>query len=156
MHGADKKRTVMIQAAIVLLVLSGMVYWLITSESGPLGVEDLQMEVSDLRSEAGEAAMLAQAIQSGKVTDDYLSAQALLVHDKAASSLKSLDNAKAERGLENELVQTRELARQVTSALERLSTANGNSAVAGQVKGEMEQLAARALVLEESLKHKTS
>jgi hypothetical protein len=156
MRGHDRKRTVWQQALILLLALGGAGYSLFTSEAGPLDSENLRTEVAEVRALGAEAAMMSQAMLTGRTTPDYEQAQVLLNRDNAKQAWDTLNSVQVERGLEGELVQSRELAQQVTRAFELLSTARGNPQLLARIKSEMEQLVVQALAVEESLKQKPS
>ena len=156
MRGHDKKRTAWQQLLILLLALGGAGYSLFTSQAGPLDSESLRAEVSEVRAQGAEAAMLAQAMLTGRTTPEYAQAHVLLNGDKARQSWDTLNAVQVRYGLESELVQSRDLAQQVTRALELLSTARGNPELLGRIKSEMEQLVVQALAVEESLKRKAS
>lgn len=156
MRGHDKKRTVWQQLLILLLALGGAGYSLFASEVGPLDSETLRSEVSEVRAQGAEAAMLAQAMLTGRTTPEYAQAHVLMNRDKARQSWDTLNAAQVQYGLESELVQSRELAQQVTRSLELLSTARSNPELLRRIKSEMEQLVVRALAVEESLKQKPS
>lgn len=140
------------QAATILLLAGGVVFWGVREINKPLGRDELKIEVADLRSHASEGRKLAEQSSPDKTTRSYFEAQALLLMDKAKEVKKQLDDANPESGLEVEQWQARHLAGQVKTDLEQLSTSYGQPREANRVKGELENLNPQLSELEESLK----
>lgn len=140
------------QAAIILLLAGGLVFWLVREMSAPLGRDELKIEVADLRSQASEGAKMAEQSSPDKTTRAYFQAQTLLLVDKAQESKKQLDDATPESGLEVQHWEARHLAGQVKTELEQLSTSFAQPQASSRVKNELEKLYPQLKELEEGLK----
>jgi hypothetical protein len=152
MREIGKSRSAWIQAAIIILLLGGLVFLGIRKVNQPLSRDELKIEIGDLRSHASEGRKLSELAAPDKTTRAYFEAQTLLLVDKAQEAKKQLDDAQPEAGLELPHWQARHLAGQVKTALEQLSTAFSQPQEANRLKGELEKLYPQLKELEESLK----
>jgi hypothetical protein len=143
---------VLVQAAVLLLLVGGVIYWGVKAASKPLSRDDLKIEVGDLRSDASEGAQFAEQASPDKTTRAYFEEQTSMLADKVKEAKKKLDDATPETGLEVQHWEARHLAGQVEAELERLTSAFAQPQEANGVKGELEKLYAQLKELEESLK----
>jgi hypothetical protein len=140
------------QAAIILLLAGGVVFWGVREINQPLGRDELKIEVADLRSLASEGRQLADQCSPDKTTRAYFEAQTLLLADKVQEVKKQLEDTNPEPGLEAQQLQARRLAGQVRTNLERLSTSFSEPQEANKVKDGLEIIYLQLRELEESLK----
>jgi hypothetical protein len=145
-------RSAWTQAAIIILLAGGVVFWGVREINKPLGRDELKIEVADLRSHASEGRKLADQSSPDKTTRAYFEAQTLLLVDKAQEVKKQLDDTNPESGLEVQQGQARHLAGQVKTNLEQLSTSFAQPYEANKVKDELGTLYPQLSELEESLK----
>jgi hypothetical protein len=152
MREASKTRSVLIQAAALLLLVCGVIYWGVRAASKPLGRDDLKIEIGDLRSEASEGVKFAEQASPDKTTRTFFQEQTSMLADKVKDAKKKLDDATTETGLEVQHWEARHLAGQVQNELERLTSTFAQPQQANSVKVELEKLHAQLKELEESLK----
>jgi hypothetical protein len=152
MRETAKTRNAWAQALIIILLLGGLVFWGVRAANKPLDRDELKIEVSDLRSHASEGVKLAEQASPDKTTRTYFEEQTMMLADKARDAKKSLDDAKAETGLEVQHWESRHLAGQVEAELEQLSNAFARPNDSDRLKGELEKLYTQLKELEESLK----
>ena len=135
------------------MVAGGLVFWLVREMNKPLGAASLKIAVSELRSNASEAEVIAEQALSGRLTSTYFQTQTIMLRDNSEAVMKSLGSAEPQAGLEEKLSQARELAERITASFGSLSSSFGDRQEMNRVKGEMENDFRRTLELEESLKH---
>jgi hypothetical protein len=152
MRPAARTRILWLQAAVVLLLLGGLVGWLVRVEMKPLGRAELKIEAADLRSYAAAGRLLAEQALTGKTTQAFFQTQTYLLQDKAESATKKLDSVEPKSGLEAQHLQARHLARQVQTALQSLNASVTNPQGMNQAKDELANLFPQLKELEESLK----
>ena len=145
------KRTLWVQAAVVILIASGLLAWLVYAETRPLDRNELKIEVAHLRSYSSEAGLLAEQTLSAKTRQTFFETQVYSLRDKTESSRSSLESAKVEQGLETKHWQARQLAEQLKLALESLSSSFARPEDLNSSKDNFKGLLSQVKALEESL-----
>jgi hypothetical protein len=128
------------------------VAWLVHSETKPLDRSELKVEVGHLRSYSAEAGLLAEQAASAKVTETFFQTQTYLLRDKTENSSSSLESAAVDSGLETNHWQARQLADQLKSMLETLSSAFADPDRLNRSTSNFKSLSDQLKAAEQSLK----
>jgi hypothetical protein len=152
MERSVNRRKVLTQAAVVIVIILGLLAWLVRGETKPLDQNELKIEIGSLRSYATEAGLLNEQALSASVTQTFFQTQTYLLHEKIESSRSSLDAAKVQPGLEEKHWLSRQLSGQLKSALESLSVSFANPEEMNRAGSNLKTLSSDLKQLEDSLK----
>jgi hypothetical protein len=144
-----RKRNLLIQTAVLLLLVGGAIAAFIRAETKPLSRDELKIEAANLRSLASEGRQLSEQFLAGQMTETFFQTQTSLLQDKAQSEREKLDSSDIESGFELKHWQARHLAKQVEGVFSRLRDKSQN---ASQTKDELANLFSQLKELEDSLK----
>lgn len=151
MRSSAATRHLWIEAGIALLMFGLAVAAFVRSEMKPLNVDELKINVSDMRTLAATGEQLAQQYLAGSLTDPFFYTQAQLLQEKVASTRKSLDSSEPEPDVVTELGQARQLAANLDAAFNVLTN---RSQDVSATKSELGGMIGPWKQLEEHLKQK--
>jgi hypothetical protein len=139
------------QAAIVLLITGGVIFWVAIEMGKPAGIEDLKVEVADLRSNVSEAMKIIEVAAAGRLTARFFQTETSMLQEKLSKTAKTLGSAKPEPGFESEFGQARGLAESAKTKLGGLPSSFGDESAMAAVKAKLAEIFGEALALEKSL-----
>jgi hypothetical protein len=141
-----------LQGAILLSILIGVSFWLLSAEEAPSGQEDLKILVAELRSQAAEGRLLTEQASTKNLTTVYLRSQTSQLKKNLDSTIKDLDSLKIELGLEEKTARAKESARKLSADIVGLSDLFDNPQAASALRGDFDGLFSQLLELENGLK----
>jgi nitrogen fixation-related uncharacterized protein len=148
MYPPTRKRKLLIQAGVAVLLLALGIAAIIWSVTRPFDEDDIKTEASSLRTYTSEGVLLAEHYRAGLLTKKFFETESYLLYDKAKTERESLDSAKPDRGAELELRNTRQLAAKTEAAMAKL---NQNSQDLNVTHEELKDLDRQARDLTETL-----
>jgi hypothetical protein len=146
----DKKR-VWFQVALLLLEIATLAGLLVYARTKPLNKSDLKIPISESRSQAAAARMVAAAAQEAKMSQTFYEAQIIMLRQKVDDAASQLASAHVQDGLEIKLWQAQRLIGELKTTLEWLETSFGKQDQLNQRKQELDDLVPRLRELEETL-----
>jgi hypothetical protein len=146
-----KKTSSWLAPLIILLVAAGVFVLIAQVKNQPLGKADLKIALIELRSQAVQRKLLADAVRSNKATAQYTRGHLLFLADKTDGVLKDLTHARAESGIEETAFKARGLAEDLHAALAELSSAYRNQEGATVIGQKLQNNVDRLRELEATL-----
>jgi len=146
-----KKRSIWIEAGVIVLLIALAVTLFVQNETKPLKQADIKIAAANLRSLSSDAGQLVQQFLDGEVTETFLRSQASLMRDKAKSTAKQMESSKADGEMELKRWQTGHLGEQLETKLAQLADGTGDSAA---VHVELKKLFGELKEMEDSLKQR--
>lgn len=149
MRFGAKKRSIWVEAGVVVLLIALAVTAFVRNETRPLKKDDIKIAAANLRSLSADAGQLVQQFLDGQVTETFLRSQALLMRDNAKSTAKQMESSKADGDIELERWETGHLGEQLAANLKGLSDGTNDPAT---VRVELKKLFGEFRKMEDSLK----
>lgn len=120
----------------------------IRTETKPLGVDDVKVSASDLRTLANSACELTNQWIDGEVTETFFKSQMSMIEDKADSEKKSLSTANVNTEARTEERKLYDIASHLADTLKK---SGEQPETAENYTGDLKEMADRAALVEEQL-----
>jgi hypothetical protein len=140
-----------LQILTVLLIVGGSLVFLITAKTKSLDKQSLKIALIELRSQAAQGKLLAEAALDGRTTLTYFGGQLQWLQQKADTNRKELTATKSQPGLENSISKAREVAERVHENLAALSVSYGDRGKLDAIGQTLHELVKEAADLEATL-----
>ena len=152
MSASVTKRSYWVGVTVVWLMVALLIAAAIRTETRPLGVDDVKVSASDLRTLANSAYELTNQSLDGLFTETFFKSQKSLIEDKADSEKKSLSTAKVGDEAREQERQLYDIASHLADTLKK---SGGRPETAEQYTDDLKDLADRAALVEEQLSVKS-
>jgi hypothetical protein len=145
-----EQRALVGQGIVVALVIAAVVIGVVRAESSAMSREDLKIAVGDVRSFAAEGSLLAEHALSGHTTQRFHRGELSMLHEKIDDAVKSLDEARPRREVQEDLGVARQIAHEVRDELNRMDGELAET-TAGPARDHLRLLVGELRILEEKL-----